>query len=190
MVNAIKWETDWKMAVSKAQEEKTPIFVYFFNPDCIGCKQMEAVTYPNNDVIDFITNNVIPLIVPFNAEPLASRFNIKWTPTLVTADWNGIEHHRTVGFLPPEELIPSILLGMAKTFFELDQFPASIQALEKVTAAYPKSGATPEALFLLGVSRFKNTNDPGHLKQAYEKLAADYKDSEWTKRALPYRLIP
>ena len=103
---------------------------------------------------------MIPLIVPFNAEPLASRINIKWTPTLVTAYWNVIEHHLTVGFLPPEELIPSILLGMAKTFFELDQFPASIQALEKVTAAYPKSGATPEALFLLGVSRFKNTNDP------------------------------
>ena len=33
MGNAIKWETDWKMAIAKAQSEKTPIFVDFFNPD-------------------------------------------------------------------------------------------------------------------------------------------------------------
>lgn len=190
MGSTIKWETDWKIAISKAQAEKTPVFVYFFNPDCIGCKQMEAVTYPDAHVVEFMLNNVITLKVPFNAEPLASDFNIKWTPTFVTVDWNGMEHHRAVGFLPPEELIISVLLGMAKTYYDLDQFAAAIQALEKITEKYPKSAAAPEAIFFLGVSRFKHTGDPSYLKKAYEKLAAEYKESEWAKRALPYRLIP
>ena len=151
---------------------------------------MDTVSYPDSKVTDFILNNVIPLRVPFDAEPLASDFNVKWTPTIITVDWNGIEHHRTVGFLPPEELIPSILLGLAKTYYELDQFPAALQALEKIINEYPKSGSAPEAVFLHGVCGYKNTHDPKHLKQAYEKLIAEYKDSEWAKRALPYRLIP
>jgi len=32
MGNTIKWETDWKIALSKAQDEKTPVLVDFFNP--------------------------------------------------------------------------------------------------------------------------------------------------------------
>lgn len=151
---------------------------------------MDTVSYPDSKVTDFIPNNVIPLRVPFDSEPLASNFNIKWTPTLIIVDWKGVEHHRTVGFLPPEELIPSILLGIAKVYYELDQFPAAIQALERVADTYPKSGAAPEAVFLTGVCKYKNTHDPKYLKQAYEKLSKEYNDSEWAKRALPYRLIP
>ena len=33
MGNTIKWEMDWKIALSKAQAEKTPVLVDFFNPD-------------------------------------------------------------------------------------------------------------------------------------------------------------
>jgi len=151
---------------------------------------MDAVSYPDAEVANFITNNIIPLRVSLDAEPLATDFNVKWTPTLVTVDWKGKEHHRTIGFLPPEELIPSILLGLAKTYYELDQFPAALQALEKIITAHPESGAAPEAIFLRGVCGYKSTHDPKHLKQAYEKLTAEYKNSEWAKRALPYRLIP
>ncbi len=151
---------------------------------------MDAVSYPEPKVIDFISNNVIPLRVSFDTEPLATDFNIKWTPTLITVDWNGKEHHRTVGFMPSEELIPSVLLGMAKTYYELDLFPAALQALEKIIKEYPASGAAPEALFFRGVCGYKNTHNPAPLKEAYEKLNAEYKNSEWAKRALPYRLIP
>ena len=83
---------------------------------------MGAVTYPNQEVISFISENMIPLQVLFDAQPLSTGFNVKWTPTLVTLDTDGKEHHRTVGFLAPEELIPSLLLGMAKSYFETDRF--------------------------------------------------------------------
>ena len=32
-------------------------------------------------------------------------------------------------------------------------------------------------------------DDPKKLKEAYEKLQEEYPNSEWTKRAYPYRLI-
>jgi hypothetical protein len=36
---------------------------------------------------------------------------------------------------------------------------------------------------------YKSTHDPKPLRASYDKLAAEYPDSEWAKRAYPYRLI-
>ncbi len=150
---------------------------------------MDAVTYPDEKVASFISENVIPLRVQFDAQPLASDFNIKWTPTLITLDADGREHHRTVGFLAPDELIPSLLLGIGKSCFENEQFDEALANFEKILTDYPKSDSAPEALYLRGVSRYKNTNDPKPLKEAYERLRDEYPSSEWTKRAYPYRLL-
>ena len=78
---------------------------------------MDVVTYPNDRVILFITENMIPLRVAFDAQPLSADFNIKWTPALITLDPYGNEHHRTVGFLAVQELIASLLLGIGKSYF-------------------------------------------------------------------------
>lgn len=149
---------------------------------------MDAVTYPEDRVVEFIVQNVIPLRIPFN-DPLATEFNVKWTPTLVTLDPQGKEHHRTVGFLNAEELIASLLLGIAKTRFETEKFQDAIASLDKIVTSYPKSGFAPEAIFLRGVAQFKSTHDPKPLRALYEKLVAEYPGSEWTGRAYPYRLI-
>ena len=150
---------------------------------------MGAVTFPDAKVIAFIKQNLIPVRLPHDHKPLAEQFQVKWTPALVTLDTEGKEHHRTVGFLPPEELIPSLLLGKAKIDFDHEDFAKALVSLEALLKDYPKSGAAPEAIFLRGVCGYKSTHTPKPLKEAYEKLAAEYRDSEWTKRAYPYRLL-
>jgi tetratricopeptide (TPR) repeat protein len=150
---------------------------------------MDAVTYPNDRVIRFITENMIPLRVAFDAQPLSADFNIKWTPAIITLDPDGKEHHRTVGFLAPEELIPSLLLGIGKSYFETDRFDDALESLERLLGEYPESGSAPEAIYLRGVCRYKSTQNPAPLKAAYEQLAAEYPSNEWTKRAYPYRLL-
>ena len=150
---------------------------------------MDAVTYPNDRVIRFISENMIPLRVAFDARPLSADFNIKWTPAIITLDPDGNEHHRTVGFLAPQELIPSLLLGIGKSYFETDQFDEALGSLERLLEEYPESGSAPEALYLRGVCRYKNTQNPEPLKAAYEQLTVEYPSSEWTKRAYPYRLL-
>lgn len=150
---------------------------------------MDAVTYPNESVADFISGKMIPLRVAADAKPLSADFNVVWTPTLITLDSNGKEHHRTVGFFPPEELVPSLILGMGKCDFELDRFDSAIACFDSLLAAYPKSAAAPEAIYLRGVSLYKSTHEAGHLKKAYEHLVADYPNEEWTRRAKPYSLL-
>src|SRR5512139_1749677 len=125
---------------------------------------MDAVTYPDAKVIDFMNNKIVSLKVPFDIQPLSTDFNVKWTPTLVTVDRECKEHHRTVGFLSPEELIPSLMLGIAKVHFDLNQFTEALAYIEKVLANYGKSDSAPEAIFLRGVSIFKSTNNPKGLK--------------------------
>ncbi len=151
---------------------------------------MDAVTYPNAGVIQFMNGHTIPVRVGFNAQPWATDFNVKWTPTLVTLDPDGKEHHRTVGFLSAEELIPSLLLGMAKSHFEREEFAEALKALERILSEYGRSDSAPEAIYLRGVSQYKHTHEPKPLKAAYEKLQAEFPSNEWTKRAYPYRLIP
>ena len=50
---------------------------------------MDAVTYPDTKVIEFMNNNVVALRVPSNSQPLAGRFNVKWTPVLAVLDQDG-----------------------------------------------------------------------------------------------------
>ena len=150
---------------------------------------MDAVTYPNKAVIEFINSNMIAVRARHDQKPLAENFKVKWTPALVTLDVDGTERHRTVGFLPPEELIPSLMLGIGKAHLERGEFPQAIPRFENLFSQYPKSGAAPEAVFFLGVARFQSTHDPKFLKKAYDQLAAQYPQSEWTTRASPYSAI-
>jgi tetratricopeptide (TPR) repeat protein len=150
---------------------------------------MDAVTYPDEKVADFVMSRVIPLRVPSDHKTLAPSFNLKWTPTLITLDTQGKEHHRTVGFLGPEELVPSLLLGIGKTLFELEEFGKAIETFDELLKTYPKSDSAPEAIYLRGVSLYKNTHDPKPLRAAYDRLNEAYPASEWTRRAYPYRLI-
>jgi tetratricopeptide (TPR) repeat protein len=150
---------------------------------------MGAVTYPNDKVVEFIASHLVPVQVLYNAEPLATNFNVKWTPTLITLDEEGKEHHRTVGFLPPEELIPSLMLGIAKCHFDRGTFQEAIAMLDQLLKGYPKSDAAPEAVYVRGVSEYQGTHSAGPLKKAYERLQAEYPSSEWVKRAKPYSLL-
>ena len=150
---------------------------------------MDAVTYPENKVIEFIQKSFIPLQVAHDAKPLSADFNIKWTPTLITLGLDGKEHHRTVGFLDPDGFIANSLLGMGKYHFDNDRYPEALSFFENIIADYAQNNVVAEAIFLQGVSRYKNSGDPKPLKEAYESLSSNHPDSEWTQRAYPYRLL-
>jgi len=150
---------------------------------------MDTVTYPEKKVIEYINAHYVPLRIKFDTPPYTADYNIKWTPTLVAVGADGREHHRTVGFLAPDDLVASLLLAEAKYHFDHDRFEPALKSLEQVVGQYGASDCAAEALFLTGVCRYKNTHDPKSLKAAYEQLVAKFPASEWTKRAYPYRLL-
>ncbi len=150
---------------------------------------MDAVTYPNESVIKFIAENIIPLRVLSDQQPLATNFRITWTPAILILDREGREHHRTVGFLSAEELIPSLLLGIGNGHFNCNEFTEALSWYERILTEYPGSDLVPEAIFQRGVTLYKSTHDPKQLKEAYVRLQNEHPASQWTKRSYPYRLI-
>jgi tetratricopeptide (TPR) repeat protein len=150
---------------------------------------MDAVTYPEKGVIEFVEKHLVPLRVSHDSKPLATDFNVKWTPTHVVCDSGGKEHHRAVGFMEPEEFIPFLLLGIARVHFDQEYYQEATTYLEKLLAGFPRSEAAPEPIYLRGVALYKSTGDPKPLKKIYEQLQSDYPASVWLKRAYPYRLL-
>ncbi len=121
---------------------------------------------------------------------MVSRFNVKWTPTVIILDATGDEHHRFVGFLPAEDFISQLLLARGKAEFDLDEYEEAVQCFQEVLVRCPKTDAAPEARYYLGVAKYKASHDPKELKTNFEILQKDYPGSEWTKKAQVYALIP
>lgn len=150
---------------------------------------MDAVTYPTEEVSNFITKHITPLRINVSDEAAFAKYHIFWTPCLVMLDTDGNELQRTIGFMGVEEFIPRMLLGLAKVRLYKEEYDMAMIPLKSLQETYFESKAVPEAIFFGGVTLYKQTDDPGKLKQAYEKLLHDYPDSTWTKRAYPYSLL-
>ena len=185
----IAWEKEISKALSRGKAEQKCILLDFFSPECIGCQQMEAVTFPTIAVESFLTDRMVPLQVPAGSSTLAAEFKVVWTPTLIVLDYYGKEHQRTVGFLPPEEIVASLLLGIGKSALNNGQYNEAVLQLNTLVNGYPQSAAAPESIYLRGVSRFKSSQSVTALKECYQQLSREYPDTEWTKRAQPFSLL-
>ena len=150
---------------------------------------MDAVAYIDPKVITFVSETLVPLRLPASDPVLGSRYKVKWTPTLLILDADGTEQHRTLGFYPPDDLIPSLLLGMGKAKFNQPNRPAACSCFEQLVSEYPQSSLAPEAIYLNGVSQYIETHEVINLIGIYDCLAADYPDSPWLTRADPYRFL-
>ena len=102
---------------------------------------MGAVTYPDEKVAGFINENLVPVQMLYDAQPYAVDYNVQWTPVVIILDETGKEHHRTVGFLPPDEFVPSVLLGMLKTKFDLQQYGEAARVADMLIREYPGARA-------------------------------------------------
>jgi hypothetical protein len=121
---------------------------------------------------------------------LMKQFDVSWTPTLLVHDPTGKEHHRVVGFVPAEDFLAHLKLGQGKMFFHRFRFAEAVEALTSALEQHPGAGPTPETIFSLGVAKYWKSHDPKGLRWAYDTLAARFPQSEWARRAEPYKQIP
>lgn len=147
---------------------------------------MDAVTYPNEQVAAYINDSFVPVRLASDTQPYAEDFNVKWTPSIFVLDQFGNTHQSTIGFFPPEEFIPALELGLAKVDFDLECLDYCQRHLDRILSSHPRSASAPEAMYLLGVTRYKMTGQPGALKECFLQLQDRYPDSEWTRKASPF----
>ena len=100
--------------------------------------------------MEFVAKFMIGLRVNAGSPPpWAQRFTIQYTPTVIILDKEGQEHHRIVGFLPPEEFVPSLMLGIAKVHAYEKRLAPAKAMLDWLLLSYPQSRSAGEAKQLL-----------------------------------------
>jgi len=101
---------------------------------------------------------------------------------VVFADDLGKVHYRVEGYLPPEDFLAYLSLGVGKCRLNRKHFEQAGERFDEVARRHPGTDAGAEALYWLGVAQYKQTHDPAQLRPSWQRLAQEYPNSEWTKR--------
>src|SRR5262249_18549461 len=91
----INWRSDYQKARQAATEHGKPLLIDFGTENCYWCKQLDARTFSDADVIALINDHCVALKVDANQNPaLTEALRINGFPTLVFAGSDG----RILGF--------------------------------------------------------------------------------------------
>lgn len=110
------------------------------------------------------------------------RFGAEWTPTVLVSDSGGKEHHRIEGFLPKDDFMGQLRLGLAHLARERGDFEKAESGYREL-AGSAQSDLAAEALYWAGVSKYKRTNDGEALTDTARQMRARFPDSSWMKKA-------
>ncbi len=143
--------------------------------------------YSNPQVVECIKTHFVPVRVHVREQHeefqrLGARFSAQWTPTILVIDADGVVRHRIDGFLPAEDFLTQLILGLGHAAFAAGQFATAEERFRDVVDQHGFADAAPEALYWAGVARYKAGGDATVLKEtadAFEK----YPESAWAKKA-------
>ena len=114
---------------------------------------------------------------------VGGELGVQWTPTVLILDPSGVERHRIEGFLPTEDFLAQLTLGLAKSAFGRNDFGEAERWFKQVVDSYPDSESAAEALYWTGVSRYKGNNDATALGETARAFTERYQNSSWAKKA-------
>jgi hypothetical protein len=110
------------------------------------------------------------------------RFNVQWTPVLAVLDSDGVERHRWEGYLPADEFIGQLELGLARSAFQREAWADAERMFREVADRHPNTDYAPQAVYYAGVSKYK-AGDPSALPATARQLAARYGDTSWARKS-------
>ena len=135
-------------------------------------------------MISAIRENFIPVKIHVKERQKDfERFGAQWTPTAIILDPSGKEQHRFEGFLPADDFLAQLHLGLARSAFGRQNFGEAEKRFRAIVDQFPKTDAAPEALYWAGVSKYKATNDAAALVETEKNFKSRYTDTTWAKKA-------
>jgi len=182
---SVDWESSLDPAKEWAHKEGKSLLLYFgAAPMCGGSVAMDSITYPDARVAEFIGKHFIPVKIKVRDRPdIAAGYDVNWTPSVLIGDETGRAHFRVEGFVPPEDFVAQLALGLGRLELDRQRFPGAIHHFEAVAQRHRGSEAAAQALYWLSVARYKESKDPAQLREGWTVLISDYPRSDWAKRA-------
>jgi len=115
------------------------------------------------------------------------RYGALWTPTILELDAEGNEQHRIEGFLPADDFLAQLMLGLGHAAFRRHDWNEAERLFQALVAGHLETEGAAEALYWAGVARYKGSNDPGALAQTAEVFATRFTNTSWAKKASVWR---
>ena len=144
---------------------------------------MSAVTYSNPDVQKMLADFFVPVKIEGRSDPkIAQLFNVIATPTFVAIDHSLKFHHKTSGFFPPEAFVQRLRFLRAIVDLNNRNYDQAIELLYAVVQETFEEEITPEALYQLGVARYKKTGDFTDAVREWRKIQIQFPKSIWLKK--------
>ena len=109
------------------------------------------------------------------------RFGAEWTPTILVTSTDGKERHRIEGFLPKDDFVAQLRMGLGHAAREAGDFQTAEKRYRELTDGPPETAA--EATYWAGVSKYKGTQDGAALAETARVMRERYPDSTWMKKA-------
>ena len=98
-------------ATTKARTEQKGVLIDFMTDWCRWCDTLDARTYPDNAVSEFVNANLVAIKI--DAEKgegidIAKKYGVRAFPTILLVKADGEEIDRLVGYDPPEQFLKKV----------------------------------------------------------------------------------
>ncbi len=106
--NDIQWRTDYKSAKIEAETDGKPLMLYFSASWCDFCRNLARDVWPDSRIEKILNESYIPLNIDMNdkkQDPVAQKFNVSLTPTIIIFSRHGREIIRLEGPRNAEQLL-------------------------------------------------------------------------------------
>ena len=143
---------------------------------------MDTVTYPHGGVERRLTQNFVCFRPQIDVEKdLAKKFLATWTPSFFFLDGQENVHYRATGFHPPEMFEHLLDFARGRIDFDLGRYDEAARFLSAVAEDKDSSPLQAEALFWLGVSRYK-AGDKEALSKTWSMILDRHPNSLWAPK--------
>ena len=150
---------------------------------------MDAVTYPDADVVNELEQNVHALKVNlFDRHPdfkeIASVAKVTWSPTFILGDERGREVRRWTGWMEPRSFIAELRLARAQHAIQNGRFDEGRELTTGILADRDGIPCIPEALYHHGIAGFLGgKKDWAALREAWGELATKFPNDRFGRHA-------
>ncbi len=144
---------------------------------------MDAVTYSKDEIAGLVNQLFVPLKIDAVGDADLSRiFRVEITPTLIATDAKQKIYYRFEGFQPVKEFKQTLKLMKANGDLEKRNYDSAIDLLSNIVEEASNSAATPEALYLLGVTRYKKSGDFQQAVEQWRRLKLSFPNHPLIKK--------
>ena len=176
-------------AIAASSKSGKPLFIDFFAVHCKGCEKLEATTYLDERVAATLNDRFVPVMYngwqqDENFESLNGRTIYAFSPLLVTRAADGTELRRTTGYLPPEDMLLELELGLSLNALHQHDWENAYQILDEAVQRYASAKNLPEALWWRGIAAYRRSGKSLlEIAAAWAPLVREHAGTVWADRA-------